>query len=87
VAPVADVFASGHRPTERAERAAGGGRGGGRRAANVPLNHLHEGYTYATARPAPASCHGVSTRGPSAVTAMVNSKCAASDPSWEKIDQ
>src|SRR5215213_9498369 len=27
------------------------------------------------------SCHGVKTRGPSAVTAIVNSKCAASDPS------
>ena len=30
-----------------------------------------------------ASCQGVSTLGPSAVTAMVNSKCAASDPSCE----
>ena len=41
----------------------------------------------AAARPAPTSCHGVSTRGPSAVIAIVNSKCAASEPSWEKIDQ
>src|ERR1700722_17132847 len=40
----------------------------------------------AAARPLPASCHGVSTRGPSAVIAIVNSKWAASDPSWEKID-
>ena len=38
---------------------------------------------YAAARPPPASCHGVSTLGPSAVTAIVNSKCAASEPSWE----
>src|SRR5690242_3591153 len=30
-----------------------------------------------------SSFQGVSTRGPSAVTAMVNSKCAASDPSCE----
>jgi hypothetical protein len=30
-----------------------------------------------------SACHGVSTRGPSAVTATVNSKWAASDPSWE----
>src|SRR5690349_24743439 len=29
------------------------------------------------------SCHGVSTRGPLAVTAIVNSKWAASDPSFE----
>src|SRR3954447_2020926 len=29
------------------------------------------------------SCQGVSTRGPSAVIAIVNSKWAASDPSWE----
>ena len=33
------------------------------------------------------SRHGVSTRGPSAVTAIVNSKCAASELSWEKIYQ
>ena len=32
-------------------------------------------------------CHGVSTAGPSAVIATVNSKCAASEPSWEKIAQ
>src|ERR1017187_8358680 len=30
-----------------------------------------------------ARCHGVSTRGPSAVIATVNSKCAVSDPSCE----
>jgi hypothetical protein len=30
-----------------------------------------------------ASCQGVRTRGPSAVTAIVNSKWAASEPSWE----
>ncbi len=30
-----------------------------------------------------ASCQGVSTRGPSAVIATVNSKWAASEPSWE----
>jgi hypothetical protein len=30
-----------------------------------------------------ASCHGVRTRGPAAVTAIVNSKWAASEPSWE----
>src|SRR4051812_1432522 len=29
------------------------------------------------------SCHGVRIRGPSAVMAMVNSKWAASEPSWE----
>src|SRR3954452_1413168 len=29
------------------------------------------------------SCQGVRIRGPSAVTAIVNSKCAASDPSCE----
>ena len=37
----------------------------------------------AAARPLPASCHGVRIRGPSAVIAIVNSKCAASDPSCE----
>src|SRR3954462_479040 len=35
----------------------------------------------------PFSCHGVRTRGPSGVTAIVNSKCAASEPSCEKIVQ
>src|SRR5262249_1007097 len=34
----------------------------------------------AAARPLPASCQGVRIRGPSAVTATVNSKWAASDP-------
>src|SRR3954469_16556241 len=35
-------------------------------------------------QPSPSStCQGVSTRGPSAVMAMVNSKWAASEPSWE----
>ena len=29
------------------------------------------------------SCQGVRIRGPSAVIATVNSKCAASEPSWE----
>src|SRR5687767_6371965 len=29
------------------------------------------------------SCHGVRIRGPSAVIATVNSKCAVSEPSWE----
>ena len=29
------------------------------------------------------SCHGVRIRGPSAVMAIVNSKWAASEPSWE----
>ena len=29
------------------------------------------------------SCQGVRIRGPAAVTAIVNSKCADSDPSWE----
>jgi len=29
------------------------------------------------------SCHGVRILGPSAVTAIVNSKWAASEPSWE----
>ena len=29
------------------------------------------------------SCQGVRMRGPSAVTAIVNSKCAATDPSCE----
>ena len=39
---------------------------------------------YAAARPPLApSCQGVRMRGPAAVTAIVNSKCAASDPSWE----
>ena len=33
------------------------------------------------------SCQGVRTRGPSAVIAIVNSKCAASEPSCVKIDQ
>jgi len=37
----------------------------------------------AAARPPLASCQGVRIRGPSAVTAIVNSKCAASEPSWE----
>jgi hypothetical protein len=37
---------------------------------------------YAAAR-ALDSCHGVRIRGPSAVTATVNSKWAASEPSWE----
>src|SRR5690349_11227687 len=37
----------------------------------------------AAARPSPASCQGVRIRGPDAVTATVNSKCAASEPSWE----
>jgi len=50
----------------------------------VPLDiHAQRPRTYAAARPPFASCHGVSTRGPFAVTAIVNSKCAASDPSWE----
>ena len=31
----------------------------------------------------PFSCHGVRIRGPTAVMATVNSKCAASEPSWE----
>ena len=31
----------------------------------------------------PDSCQGVRIRGPSAVIATVNSKCAASEPSWE----
>ncbi|MEA2251695.1 MAG: hypothetical protein QOG70_1937 [Solirubrobacteraceae bacterium] len=31
----------------------------------------------------PSSCHGVRMRGPSAVIATVNSKWAASEPSWE----
>ena len=38
---------------------------------------------YAAARPPFASCHGVKIRGPPAVIAIVNSKWAASDPSWE----
>jgi hypothetical protein len=37
----------------------------------------------AAARPPEASCQGVRIRGPSAVTAIVNSKCAAREPSWE----
>ena len=41
---------------------------------------------YATAC-RPCSCQGVSTRGPAAVIAIVNSKWAASDPSCVKIDQ
>ena len=32
-------------------------------------------------------CHGVNTFGPSAVIATVNSKCAAGEPSCEKIAQ
>ena len=39
--------------------------------------------TYAAARPPFASCQGVRIRGPAAVIAIVNSKWAASDPSWE----
>ena len=38
---------------------------------------------YAAARPPLASCQGVKIRGPLAVIATVNSKWAASDPSWE----
>ena len=38
---------------------------------------------YATARPLPTSCHGVRIRAPEAVMAIVNSKWAASEPSWE----
>jgi hypothetical protein len=38
---------------------------------------------HAAARPPLASCQGVNTRGPEAVIAIVNSKCAASDPSCE----
>jgi DNA-binding SARP family transcriptional activator len=38
-------------------------------------------------QPPLSSCHGVRIRGPSAVMAMVNSKWAARDPSWEKIAQ
>ena len=38
---------------------------------------------YAAARPPLASCQGVRIRGPAAVTAIVNSKWADSDPSWE----
>jgi hypothetical protein len=37
----------------------------------------------AAARPPVASCHGVRTLGPSGVIAIVNSKWAARDPSWE----
>ena len=45
------------------------------RPANAPIQ--------AAVGPLPASCQGVRIRGPSAVIAIVNSKCAASEPSWE----
>src|SRR5881227_2697760 len=45
------------------------------------------GVRYAAETWRPASCQGVRIRGPSAVTATVNSKCAASEPSCEKIAQ
>jgi hypothetical protein len=38
---------------------------------------------YAAAMRALDSCQGVRIRGPSAVTAMVNSKWAVVEPSWE----
>ena len=38
---------------------------------------------YAAARPPLASCQGVRIRGPEPVIAIVNSKWAASEPSWE----
>src|SRR5215217_7054825 len=40
-----------------------------------------------TSRSASSSCHGVRIRGPAAVIAIVNSKWAASEPSWEYTDQ
>src|SRR6478735_2222446 len=65
-------------------------RGVGARGRNSPLSATSDGSSearvvrgaQAAAALARCSCHGVSTLGPSAVIATVNSKCAASDPSW-----
>jgi hypothetical protein len=53
-------------------------RTGARRARSAAgaTNETSSGLAY-------ASCQGVRTRGPSSVTAIVNSKWAASDPSCE----
>jgi|SRR5579884_1606839 len=62
--------------TPRAQPAAGSSRAPA--AAGLTWRPAH-----AAARPPPASCHGVRILGPPAVMAIVNSKWAASEPSWE----
>jgi hypothetical protein len=65
----------------------GAARGGGAAAAHpsmMPFEAPPARDGGAAAQPSPFSrCHGVKIRGPSAVMAMVNSKWAASEPSWE----
>jgi len=59
---------------------------------NSTLAHEASGHAPERDRPRPrrptqlspfSTCHGVRIRGPSAVMAIVNSKWAASEPSWE----
>src|SRR5436305_6660245 len=53
-------------------------------SAKVPTGAVPAGQAAARL---PSTCQGVRTRGPSASIATVNSKWAASEPSWEKIAQ
>ncbi len=85
------VHARGLRPDRRVRPAgdrAGRRRRRGRGAARADLRLAplapcaRAGGGYAAAR-WPLRCQGFRIRGPSAVTATVNSKCAASEPSWE----
>ena len=57
------------------------------RSESVPGRREAPAEFYGGCAAAETSCQGVRIRGPSPVMAIVNSKWAASEPSWEKIDQ
>ena len=54
-----------------------------RRGARDATSKSSSRSVYAAVLACTSACHGVRTFGPSAVTATVNSKWAASEPSWE----
>src|ERR1700741_2054730 len=83
IAPV--VFLDNRTPAHPRSRAAGTNGPSGRtgKIARDGLRQTSGGHAPTQAFAYSSSCQGVRMRGPSAVTAIVNSKWAAREPSWE----